>query len=694
MATDSPAAEQLPSLPQVLIRILDSIQSDRADFQRLAEIVRQDAGVATRLISVANSSFYRRAARCDSVERALFCLGTDTVKTIVITAAIKQFYSRFSSRHQPFLTAFWRRSLISANFAHILANLTSYRAPEEAYLSGLLMDMGQLLLLNRHGKDYLDIWSAAADDRDLLAQEREHFQTTHAELGAGLIETWGIPGFMADAVRYQHEAGAQILDAQHLVKIVNLASQLSTPGGIGDEAVAQADQLFGLTESLTHELRLRIAADVERMASNLNIDIGDEANQHAAQDALGERLAELGQLGQVSADLWRSESLAALEQAVIRTLYLTLDLEHSLLFVLDPEGEQLSAFSIDNQPEGDDRKADAKPDFALSLAAGRSLVSEALLNTQATLGPELDEDTASLSVLDRQLLKQCRAAQLLCVPLIHKERPVGVLVLGLAAGVPDPRIRRGTLLNALAQEIAGAVHQHTHAADDASETVPLQQRIREAVHEASNPLSIIRNYLEMLRMKLGDEHQANADLGLIKEEIDRVGTILLRLRDPAPDTDAPAALTLNRLIEDIARILDQSLCATHQIALTLELDEESPQLQRHVTQVKQILTNLLKNAVEALPPGGQITVGSEADLVVNGRHFASFTVTDNGPGLPEAVMKHLFQPVRSTKGGGHSGLGLSICKKLVDEIDGSIVCRSTRRGTQFQVLIPRDNEEL
>src|SRR5690606_7111474 len=183
-------------------------------------------------------------------------------------------------------------------------------------------------------------------------------------------------------------------------------------------------------------------------------------------------------------------------------------------------------------------------------------------------------------------------------------------------------------------------------------------------------------------------HQANTDLTLIKEEIDRVGSILLRLRDPAPESETDSALSLNRLIEDIARILDQSLCATHQITLTLQLDENSPLLRAHVTQVKQILTNLLKNAVEALPPGGHITVSSEADVVVNGRHFASFSVADNGSGLPEAVMKHLFTPVSSTKGGGHSGLGLSICKKLVDEIGGTIACRSNKRGTQFQVMIP------
>jgi HD-like signal output (HDOD) protein/signal transduction histidine kinase len=694
MAIESQAAEQLPSLPQVLVRILDTIQSDRADFQRLAEIIRHDAAIATRLIGVANSSFYRRQARCETVDRALLFLGTDTVKTIVITAAIKQFYSKFHSRHQHFLTAFWRRSLISANFAHILANLTSYRAPEEAYLSGLLMDLGQLILLNRHSQQYLDVWTSASGDRDLLAQEQEHFGTTHAELGADLIESWELPGFMADAVRYHHEAGSQILDAQHLVKIVNLASQLSTPGGIGDEAVAQADQLFGLNESLTQELRLRIAADVERMALNLNIDIGNGDDQ-VGHDLLGERLSELGQLGQVSADLWRSESLTALEQAVIRTLYLTLDIEHSLLFVLDPAGEQLSAFGIDDADaaSGRPRHADAKPDFALPLVAGRSLVSDALLSREATMGPpgsgqNTAPATTPLSVLDRQLLKQCQAERLLCVPLQHRDTPVGVLVLGLAPGIGDPRIRRATLLQALAQEIAGAVHHHTHTSDDIESTLPLQQRIREAVHEAGNPLSIIRNYLEMLRIKLGDTHQAAGDLNLIREEIDRVGNILLRLRDPLPVAETETAISLNRLIEDLARILDHSLCATHQIALTLNLDEESPLLKGNVTQVKQILTNLLKNAVEALPPGGRITVSSESDVVVDGRYFASFTVADNGPGLPDSVMKNLFQPVSSDKGNGHSGLGLSICKKLIDEISGSIACRSNKRGTQFQVLIP------
>src|SRR5690606_16919387 len=150
MVSESRAVERLPSLPQVMIRILDAIHHENADYQHIADIIRHDTAMTARLLDVANSSYYGRAKSCQTIERALMFLGTNTVKTIVITASMKQFFNRFNPHHRPFVKAFWRRSLISANFAHILANLTAFPAPEEAYLSALLMDVGQLILLNQH----------------------------------------------------------------------------------------------------------------------------------------------------------------------------------------------------------------------------------------------------------------------------------------------------------------------------------------------------------------------------------------------------------------------------------------------------------------------------------------------------------------------------------------------------------------
>jgi len=690
MVTDSGALERLPSLPQVLLRILDAIHNERADYQSIADIVRQDTAMTVRLLDVANSSYYGRGKSCQTIERALLFLGTNTVKTIVITASIKQFFNRFKPNHQPFIKAFWRRSLVAANFAHILANLTAYSAPDEAYLCGLLMDVGQLVLLNRHDSRYPECWSAADDDQALLRAERLQFGSGHNDVGANLVDSWNLSNFMGDALRYHHEPGAQILDAHHLVKIVNLASLLSAPGPIGDEAFVQADQLFGLNEALTRELRARINDDVARMASGLDIDIGehsDDADINAAHALLGQRLSELSELNQLNSELWRSHSAAALDQTIHRTVYMTLGIEHCLLFRADRERQKVSAHLPTHGAES--LTSGTEPDFVVPMLPGRSLVTDALLQRQNLHSAGIEP----LTVVDRQLLRHCRAEHLLCLPLVHDNDATGVLVLGLAPGSEDPRSGKSALLTALCRELADTLRHRdletpapTGAASDNDEQ--WQQKIREAVHEASNPLSIIRNYLEMLNLTLGKDHQAQGDLDLIKQEIDRVGGILLRLREPSENITHEGNIDLNKLVGDLARIFEQSLCATHQISLQLHLAEMLPPVKSHVTHLQQTLTNLLKNAVEALPAAGVIQVSTEGGVVVNGRSFATITIEDNGPGIPEPILRHLFSPVTSSKGSGHSGLGLCISKKLMDELGGSIVCKSGKAGTRFQLLIP------
>ena len=687
MGPDSRTLDRLPSLPQVLLRILDAIHGDHADFQQIASIIHHDTAMTARLLGVANSSYYGRSKACQSVERALLLLGTDTVKTIVITAAIKQFFHRFNPQHRPFVKAFWRRSLVSANFAHILANLTGYPTPDEAYLCGLLMDVGQLILLNQHDGAYIEQWSAVSDDRALLASERQHFQQSHPEVGADMIASWQLGGFMADAVRYHHEPSVQILDAHHLVKIVNLASALSATSELGDEAIEQADLLFGLNEALTRELGARISDDVERLAGSLNIDIGGSGSEGAdAHTALlGERLGQLSQLGHINAELWRSQTRNALEHTIRRIVFMTLGVDRCLLFSADADAKVISAYLPERRDD-----TNSGPDFVIPLLPDRSLVSDALLQQLPVRGSAVDAD--ALAVIDKQLLSYCEADHLLCLPLRKSDLVVGVLVLGLLRGGEDPQITRPVLLAGLCSEIGAAIqhhHQRVRLADAGEQDGDtLQLKIREAVHEASNPLSIIRNYLELLRVKLGEQHQMQGDLDLIKQEIDRVGTILLRLREPESTEASDGEIALNKVVADIARIFETSLCATHQIVLRLELADSLPPLRTNVTHIQQILTNLLKNAVEALPPAGVIKLTTEGDVVVNGRNFAAITVADNGPGITPAILKHLFSPVTSTKGVGHSGLGLSITKKLIDEIGGSIMCKSNKSGTEFQLLIP------
>ena len=102
---------RLPSLPHVLVDMLQACQGNHASFQSISTIISRDAAIAARVISLANSSFYNRGTQINSLERALLVLGTDTIKTIVITASVQQFFSGFNSDHTNFLKQFWKRSL-------------------------------------------------------------------------------------------------------------------------------------------------------------------------------------------------------------------------------------------------------------------------------------------------------------------------------------------------------------------------------------------------------------------------------------------------------------------------------------------------------------------------------------------------------------------------------------------------------
>lgn len=644
--------------------------------------------MAARLVAVANSSFYNRSRPCTNIERALLVLGTDLVKTLVITASIKQFYRQFDNLDRQFLGQFWRRSLITANLAQVLATLSSYHSPEEAYLCGLLSDVGQLVLLDQHPVNYRALLQQTDNDEALVLAEIESFGQSHPELGAALVESWQIDGFLADAIRYQHESASQVQDAHHLVKILNLANQLSFSDEISEDCLQTANLLFGFNDALTTELRQRILNDVNKLAASLGIDIDNDGQEQdqLAQQQLADLLGDIGELAQLNLGLWQARSRQALEVAIKRSLQLIFSVKHSILFLSEPGRAVLSAYS--NAPgviEPDKQTAD----FTIPLEPGRSLVSDAMLKNEQLLSTE----RTSLSVIDRQLIRLCNGQLLVCCPLDHEQGQAGVLVFGLQAE-QEPLLRQKQgLLFTLTHEIAAAIladHGRFSLLQDASDdSGEVKLKIREAVHEAGNPLSIIRNYLEMLRLKLGDEHEASEGLGLIKEEIDRVGNILLRLKEPEQN-DTSDSIDINKLIERTLKIFADSIFATKNIRVSFQPESAPIITSGNPDHLKQILTNLFKNSAEALDQGGEISISIENSVSFGGKEYHGIFIQDNGPGIPEQIKRQLFKPVDSSKGEGHSGLGLSIVKKLVDELGGAIVCRSNpQSGTQFQILLPR-----
>lgn len=682
---------KLPSFPHVLVKMLEACQRPDVNLAGLAKLIDKDTGLSAKVISAANSPMYGLRNPLRSLERTLVVLGLDTIKTITIASAVHQFFSNLSADRGAFLKSFWLHSLLCATLARNLAKLTGYGARDEAYLAGLLHDVGKLVLTQRFADKYGAVQALAEENQDLVDQEREHFGVAHHEVGFWLVRNWQLDSFMADAVLYHHEDTQRLRESHPLVRLIHVANRMAQGAARGEDA---AQQLFGLSHELSAEQYQRAVDEVRTVARSLHIDVEPaesyerrqavQAQDAAVHDRLAAEVRNIGLLDGVRQQLGGVQG-ADLLPALRDSVRLLTEVQRPLLFVLQAEGQELAG-----EPTGDDDHLVAE--LRVPVASSESLVAQCARVHDLVYSADTEGQG---SVLDREILALTQQPHMVCVPLWDAHGVIGVLVLGVAAARAEQLRTQRSLLESLGHEIGRALQasrlreQERQAAQEDCRA-EFELRARALAHEANNPLAIMQNYLHLLQTKLDEGHDAHGDLQVIREEVQRVSAMLRQVAAPEAEPEPERALDINAAAGELLKVFRRSLLDPAGVEASTDFDLELPALTHSRSAFKQILVNLLKNAAEALGEGGAVTVGSRDRVNFNGAQYVEVWVQDNGPGIPAAVMERLFQPVQTAKGAGHAGLGLTIVNNLVKELGGVISCRSDYTGTRFQILLPRE----
>jgi len=207
-------------------------------------------------------------------------------------------------------------------------------------------------------------------------------------------------------------------------------------------------------------------------------------------------------------------------------------------------------------------------------------------------------------------------------------------------------------------------------------------------HEIKNPLGSISIYVQLLRKAsvargIADDDPALKYLGIIDEEIDRLNRIVVDfLFAVRPIRVDPAPLDANALVDSLVDFFSEE-CERANIAIDRTLDADLPKIWGDERLLRQMFINLIKNAMAALPSGGQIALKTrKAD------DFITISVSDNGTGIPEDVLPKIFEPYFTTKIDG-TGLGLTMAYKVVKEHGGDIRVQSEiGAGTCFSIKLP------
>jgi two-component system NtrC family sensor kinase len=213
----------------------------------------------------------------------------------------------------------------------------------------------------------------------------------------------------------------------------------------------------------------------------------------------------------------------------------------------------------------------------------------------------------------------------------------------------------------------------------------------ELAHEIGTPLSTMRGHIQLLRNDLTATGQAGAGalerISSLLAQLDRV-TAIVRAELERGAWPQPSVTTVN--LADVAgrllRFLEPSL---DQARVRAELHADGAEPGRPVLAradpalVEQILLNLIKNAIEALPPGGSVRITTGADQAT-----AFIVVADDGPGLSPEAQAYLFNPFTTTKGPAGTGLGLVVSRRLARVLGGELAYVPGERGTTWRVTLP------
>jgi putative nucleotidyltransferase with HDIG domain len=685
----------LPTLPQTLVELIDACNRKDVNIQELGTIVARDVSVSTRVLQLVNSAFIGARATFSDIVQAVIYLGVDTTRNLAISVAVHETFKSMDMDEAINLSDFWYHSFLTAVLAKSLAQAVGVADLSEAYLTGLLHDVGKLLLLKSFPDQYREILREK-QSVDLEFRERESLGITHSEAAALLVGSWHLQPEIADAIAGHHRRFSRIMEESPLAKILLCADRLSHCAWPDIRSVADiVCTLIAIDQETLLDCTKDSLALACEIAGHMGITVSkgpasgkDTASMsRQAEEALADRVLTFSRINGFLDNMVKAENLDRVFQVVEESLSILCPLQGCLFLLPDGIKGQLAV----NGSAGNPLYRKAKD---LRIHADETKMISSCLEHLRMLDSLTFSAENDLATGDQFLLDIFGTGCLVAVPVIIAGHEPGCIIIGLApADVGGLQDRERSLLLLAGHTGMRCRLEKTyrkHAEELAATRVEAAAEIaRSIAHEISNPIAVLQNYLAVLGLKLDNHSELVADLEIIGREIGRIGDISNQLRDLSGQVKAPATepVDLRVLISDVLAFFRQSLADGQGIDLCLILQDGLPEVQSNGTKIRQILGNLIKNAIEAIEGKGVIRVTAEKVTASAGAPpGVKISVEDNGPGVLLPHIEDVFHAGTTTKKDGHAGLGLAIVRKLAGELCGTATCSKKQHGGMIFIL--------
>ena len=692
----------LPSPPHIFSKLLDICHDPDSSIAELADLINTDAALTCKLIMAVNSAAFAIDQPVNSLKHAITLLGHDQVKTMVLTSSIQQLFAGLINSRKKIACDAWLDSLYCAVFAQGIAHALNYEHAQEAYLAGLLHDFGQIILNAKFHEQYVNILSSETEDY-LVHKEISKFGTSHTELGACMIEQWpSLNPAIADAVRFHHEEEEELKGCDILCQIVAEASQIAWHWSHFGRADVKWHSALIDDEAL-NKIYVQVKDKMSRTATTLGVALprsGSLTQEKFSKDLekvtirLGRKIRDASLIKVINSEETHPttvDSPRSLLLKVAQELQLIFSISDVvLLFPGSKNSDYLTLYEINH----------IQPVSKFSIDNNNSKIIRSFLEKRNFwIEPEKKHDEIT-PISDRQIIRRLNHDIGLSLPLSDGEQVIGIVVIGSNKAQKSYLASQANFITVYLKNIAETWLKNSwdlkqQALEKNTTEEGVRNEIDKLVHEISNPLSVIGNYIDILKKNSESAgRENNKEIKILKEEIQRIRKIVLNFKD-AKNSESRVVF-LNDELKMCVPLYVKSISEDKEVKIKWSLDESEAEIKITRDAFRQVVLNLVKNAVEAQIDDAEILVSSHHFVNINGVVYAQFSIADRGRGVDAITRQLLFSPLTSTKKGARStkegtsrGFGLSVVAEILGSFNGQIkYMENEAGGASFDVLIP------
>nr|HPI20935.1 HDOD domain-containing protein [Candidatus Kapabacteria bacterium] len=231
-----------PTLPTIYNSLLVTLQNPRSTIQDIANVISNDQVVVLKILKVTNSSLYGFNKKIDTITDAIFLLGQNEIKNIVLALSVMKIFSQIKSISNFNVTDLWKHSIAVGVIAKSLGELSGTMNTENLFVSGIIHDFGKLFFLKVAREEYLEIINNAIENKiSLSSSEKLHFGINHDIIGGLLAKKWQLPNNIIESINFHNSKKLSFTNNKQIacIQLANIIANMLNLGNPGYEIIDQ-----------------------------------------------------------------------------------------------------------------------------------------------------------------------------------------------------------------------------------------------------------------------------------------------------------------------------------------------------------------------------------------------------------------------------------------------------------------------